>query len=110
MHLLYIDPGTGSMLFSVFIGLAAASYFLFRTLIIRVKTLFLGKNRALKKQSDYVIYNEAAHYWPVFCDLLDEFENRQIDLHYLTSVENDDVFMKNYKYIHAEYIGSGNKA
>jgi hypothetical protein len=26
--ILYIDPGTGSLLFSVFIGLATAAYFL----------------------------------------------------------------------------------
>ena len=110
MYLLYIDPGTGSMLFSVFIGLAAASYFLFRTLILRLKTLFLGKREALKNKCDFVIYNEGAHYWPVFCNILDEFEKREIELLYLTSVENDAIFKKNYKYIHSKCIGSGNKA
>ena len=110
MHLLYIDPGTGSMLFSVFIGLAAASYFLFRTLLIRFKTLFLGKNKALQKRCAFVIYNEANHYWSVFQPVLEEFEKRQIDVQYLTSSETDPVFKNNYSHVHPVFIGTGNKA
>jgi len=110
MPLLYIDPGTGSMLFSVFIGLAAASYFLFRTLLIKGKTLFVGKNKALKNKSAYVIYNEAIHYWSVFEPIVEEFENRKIEVLYLTSVQTDPVFDKNYTYVKPEYIGDGNKA
>jgi len=108
--LLYIDPGTGSMLFSVFIGLAAASYFLFRTLLIKAKTLFLGKNKALQNKSAFVIYNEAIHYWPVFEPIVEEFEKRNIELLYLTSVQSDPVFDRNYTYVKPEYIGDGNKA
>jgi len=110
MFLLYIDPGTGSMLFSVFIGLAAASYFLFRTLIIRAKTLFLGKNKAAQNKYPIVIYNEAIQYCHIFNPILEEFENREIDIQYLTSAEKDPVFERNYTYIHSVYIGSGNKA
>jgi len=110
MYLLYIDPGTGSMLFSVFIGLAAASYFLFRTLLIKVKTLFLGKNKALKKTSPFVIYNESNHYWPVFQPIIHEFEKRKIEVQYLTSSETDPVFNNNYDYVHPVFIGTGNKA
>jgi len=107
---LYIDPGTGSLLFSVLIGLAAGSYFLFRTLIIRAKSFFSGKSKILKSTSGYVIYNEAAHYWPVFQMILEEFESRKIDVQYLTSVDTDPVFKKNYTYVHSEFIGEGNKA
>ena len=108
--LLYIDPGTGSLLFSVFIGLAAASYFLFRTLLIKVKSLVFGKNKALQKHSPFVIYNEGNHYWPVFHPIVEEFENRKIDLLYLTSSEKDPVFGKSYTHVHPEFIGAGNKA
>ena len=110
MILLYIDPGTGSMLFSVFIGLAAATYFVFRTLIIKLKSFFSGKRKLSYKHSNFVIYNEANHYWPVFCDILNEFENRKIELLYLTSSEDDPVFKNNYIYIKASFIGSGNNA
>jgi hypothetical protein len=63
MYLLYIDPGTGSMLFSIFIGLAAALYFLFRTFLIKMKSFVFGKKKLDRKHSEYVIYNEADHYW-----------------------------------------------
>lgn len=110
MPLLYIDPGTGSLLFSVFIGLAAASYFLLRTLLIKAKTLFLGKSKVLSKHNAYVIYSENSHYWPVFEPILKEFENRNIDVLYLTSSESDPVFQNNFIHVHSEFIGTGNKA
>jgi hypothetical protein len=110
MYLLYIDPGTGSMLFSIFIGLAAALYFLFRTFLLKIKSFVFGKKKVLQKYSEYVIYNEANHYWPVFHPVAEEFEERKINLLYLTSSETDPVFEKNYTYVHPEYIGSGNKA
>lgn len=40
---LYIDPGTGSMLFSVFIGAVATLYFLIRAAILKVQLLIHGK-------------------------------------------------------------------
>jgi len=110
MFLLYIDPGTGSLLFSVFIGLIAASYFFFRTLLIKLKSLFFIKNKITNKKHTFTIYNEALHYWPIFQPVLQEFENRKIDLQYLTSSETDPVFKQNYTYIHPEFIGTGNKA
>ena len=110
MQLLYIDPGTGSLLFSLFIGLATVSYFLFRTLIIRIKNIFLGNKSSKFQNKSIVIYNEGSHYWPVFSPILNELENRQIDILYLTSSASDPVFNKNYNYIKSEYIGSGNKA
>ena len=35
MILLYIDPGTGSMLFTLFIGVVSTAYFSLRQLAIR---------------------------------------------------------------------------
>ena len=110
MTLLYIDPGTGSMLFSICIGLTTALYFLFRKFLLKAKSFVFWNNRLQKKRNEYVIYNEADHYWPVFHPVLEEFENRRINLLYLTSSEKDPVFNKNYTYIHPEYIGTGNKA
>ena len=110
MFLLYIDPGTGSILFSVFIGLAAATYFLFRTLLIKIKSFILGRGKTDQKYKEFVVYNEADHYWPVFKPILDEFESRQIEVSYLTSSEIDPVFNENYTYIKPEFIGKGNKA
>ena len=40
--LLYIDPGTGSMLFSIIIGIAGVLIFAGHALIIKLKFFFLG--------------------------------------------------------------------
>jgi hypothetical protein len=110
MNALYIDPGTGSMLFSIFIGLAAASYFLFRTLLIKLKFIFTGKKSGTAKRRQIVIYNEGRHYWNVFCPVLDALERRAQSAHYLTSAADDPFFSRRYEFITGEYIGEGNKA
>ena len=40
---LYIDPGTGSMLFSVFIGVVATFFFLLRAAVLKLQLLFSGR-------------------------------------------------------------------
>ena len=52
--LLYIDPGTGSMLFSLFIGLATTAVFAGRALILKLKFLFSGGK--LKEDNSIVPY------------------------------------------------------
>ena len=41
--ILYIDPGTGSMLFSILIGAAATLFFLAKALLLKLKLVFAGK-------------------------------------------------------------------
>jgi hypothetical protein len=111
MFLLYIDPGTGSMLFSLFMGLAAVVYFLGRTLLIKIKFVLTGKKIATtSKRQAFVIYNEGLQYWNVFKPILEAFEKRKVPLLYLSSAENDPFFNEPYAYLTGEYIGSGNKA
>ena len=109
--ILYIDPGTGSMLFSIFIGLAAALYYFFKMAIIKFKFLFTGKNAVAEDLKEpIVIYCEANHYWYVFKPILDELEKRKQTAIYYTSVEKDRFFDQNYSFIKGKYIGKGNKA
>jgi hypothetical protein len=108
---LYIDPGTGSMLFSLFISLAAVFYFFFRAVLIKIKFLISGrKSRGESSCHHFVIYNEARQYWNVFKPVIDEFEKRGIPILYLTSVRNDPFFDNAYSHIAGEYIGAENKA
>lgn len=112
---LYIDPGTGSMLFSILIGAAATLFFLTKAAILKLKLFFSGKKNRDAIQHDasfksYVIYCEGKQYWNVFKPVTDEFEKRQIQLTYYTSAQDDPVFEQNYKYIKSEYIGEGNTA
>jgi hypothetical protein len=109
---LYIDPGTGSALFSILIGAAATFYFLSRALIIKLKVVFSGGKAAAASGTaqPFVIYSEGKQYWNVFKPVLDEFEKRGTEISFLTSSEDDPVFSRNYKYVKPEYIGEGNRA
>lgn len=107
---LYIDPGTGSALFSIAIGIAAVVYFLARGLVLKVKVLLFHNKKGIQSQHKYVIYAEDKRYWGFFEPILNELEIREIDVLYLTSSEDDPVFSSSFNYIRGKYIGYGNKA
>lgn len=111
---LYIDPGTGSMLFSILIGAAATLFFLGKAAILKLKLLFSAKKNGVAttdtNYKKYVVYNEGMQYWNVFKPVCDEFEKRQIELTYYTSAEKDPCFEQNYKFVKPEFIGEGNMA
>ena len=108
--LLYIDPGTGSALFTIVIGVAAVAYFLVRGIWLKLGILFFRKQEDDNKQAKYVIYAEDKRYWGVFEPILDQFEDRKIQLLYLTTSSDDPVFSSNYKFITGKFIGTGNRA
>lgn len=111
MNFLYIDPGTGSMLFSLFIGIAAALVFAVRALSVKIKFLLTG-GRAKKDTGDrisYVIYSDHKRYWNVFRPVCDEAERRGLDLVYYTQSPDDPVLSASYKHVRAEFIGEGNR-
>jgi len=112
LYTLYIDPGTGSILFSVIAGAAASLYFLLRAFIQKIKFILSGGRVSAKNKVSckYVIYNEGKQYWNVFKDIVEQFEINKIELCYLTSAHDDPIFNCNYSYIKPEYIGEGNKA
>ena len=107
---LYIDPGTGSMLFSIIIGIAATVFFLFRALLIKIKFLFTGKSQKDESQNGIVIYNEGKQYCKLFNPILTEAEKQKLPLLYLTSYQEDPALTSDWTFIKTEYIGEGNKA
>ncbi|MBP5402592.1 MAG: CDP-glycerol glycerophosphotransferase family protein [Treponema sp.] len=112
MSFLYIDPGTGSMLFTIFIGAVTTLFFLAKAAWLKLKVFFSGGKdvTADKSYKPYVIYCEDKRYWCVFKTILDEFENRKIDVTYYVADESDPVFNEKYNFVHPEAIGSGNRA
>jgi len=107
---LYIDPGTGSALFSILIGAAATLFFVGRALIIKLKVVFSGGKTAIATAHPYVIYCEGKQYWNVFKPVLDEFEKEKTAILYLTSAQDDPVFDQSWQFVKAEFIGDGNRA
>ena len=109
--LLYIDPGTGSILFSIVIGLITTLYFVAKTAFIKLKVLvYKDKTKTTDIKNDIVIYSEGKQYWNVFAPICKEFEKHERGLVFYTSSEDDPVFLQNYTYIKPEYIGKGNRA
>lgn len=109
--LLYIDPGTGSILFSIVIGLITTLYFLAKTAFIKLKVIvYKDKGKAASSTSGIVLYSEGTRYWNVFAPICDEFEKHRMPLVFYTSQEDDPVFLQHYSYVKPEYIGKGNRA
>ena len=109
--LLYIDPGTGSMLFSIIIGITGVLVFALRAAWIKLKFVFSGgrsKDTGLDKLP-VCIFSEGKRYWNVFQPICDEFESRGKELHYLTVNPDDPALSTEYKHVHTEFIGEGNK-
>ena len=111
MIILYIDPGTGSMLFTILIGITAAVFFSLQKLWIKFKLLLTGGR--IKKNNDkipYLIFSDHKRYWNVFKPICDEFEKRKVPLEYWTASPDDPALDAKYEYIKSTFIGEGNKA
>ncbi len=109
---LYIDPGTGGMLFSILFGIFGVAVFSFRALLLKMKYRTSNdKNAKIYDQKiPIAIFTDHKRYWNVFEPLLDEFEKRKQNVAYLTCSKDDPVFDKKYEYIKGEFLGEGNKA
>lgn len=111
--LLYIDPGTGSMLFSVLIGIVAAVFFFLQKFILRIKFIASGGKSDSRntEKIPYLIFSDNKWYWTIFKPVCDEFERRKIPLVYWTAAPEDPgLTEEGYKYVKREFIGEGNKA
>lgn len=109
---LYIDPGTGSMLFSILIGLVSTALFFGQRLFMKLKFILSGGKAAKISDSKipYLIFSDHKRYWNVFKPVCDEFEKRGIDIVYWTASPDDPALSEKYEHVKAEFIGEGNKA
>lgn len=112
INMLYIDPGTGSMLFTVVIGILSASAYFFRMAIMKIKFIWSKDKTAKINQNKLpiVIFSDHKRYWNVFEPICDELEKREQTIYYFTASSDDPALSKKYKNIKCEFIGEGNKA
>lgn len=109
--LLYIDPGTGSMLFTILIGVISAGIYGIRGFFMKLK--YAASNKDIKQNDDvipYVIFSDSKAYWNTFKSVCDEFESREIPLTYYTMSSDDPALSTDYKYVKTEFIGDGSTA
>ena len=108
--LLYIDPGTGSMLFTILIGVISAGIYGIRGFYMKLK---YSSKESVKENKDvipYVVFSDSKRYWNIFKLICDEFEKRELPLTYYTMSEDDPALSCDYKYVNREFIGDGNGA
>ena len=110
----YIDPGTGSLLFSALFGIIGTLFFLSKALIIKLKNFSFTnankKDKNSKTKSKIIIYGEDKRYYNVFKPIIEELINLEIPITYYSSSEDDPIFEIKNDLLHSEFIGVGNKA
>ena len=109
---LYIDPGTGSMLFAILIGLLGVLYYALRGALVKLRFLFGRGGRAEKagRRLPFVIFSEGKRYWSVFEPVCRELDARGFETVYMTASPDDPALSCPYPHVRAEFIGEGNAA
>lgn len=111
-YLGYIDPGTGSMMFTIIIGIVTTLFFAVRGLLIKFKFVAHGGSGAKGggKKLPVVIFTDSKRYWNVFKPICDEMEKRGMTAEYWTASPDDPALDEKYEHVKCLFIGEGNKA
>ena len=96
---LYIDPGTGSMLFAILIGIIGALNFALRGWIIKLRFLLSGGEKTAIDQEKHplAVFVDDKRYWNVMEPVCRELDRRGLDVAYLTA-SPDDPALQNYQW------------
>ncbi len=111
MYLWYIDPGTGSMLFTILITVVGSVIYLCKNLFVKFKMKASGgKKQESSQRIPIAIFSDSKRYWNIFEPICDEFEKRGKPIHYMTASPDDPALAKAYEHVTCEFIGEGNRA
>ncbi|MBR6665992.1 MAG: CDP-glycerol glycerophosphotransferase family protein [Lachnospiraceae bacterium] len=109
--LLYIDPGTGGMLFTILVGIISAGIYSVKSIILKLRfRIKHGKIEEDTNKIPIVIFSDDKRYWNIFEPICCELNNRGKDVTYLTFSEDDPVFQSSYNHVKPEFIGKNAKA
>lgn len=107
----YIDPGTGSMLFTILVGVLGAGIYAMRNLFVKLRfALSGGKEKANADRIPFVIFTDSKRYWNIFRPICEEFDKRGQKLVYMTASPDDPALNEKFEHVKCEFIGEGNKA
>lgn len=106
----YVDPGTGTMLFSIVLSICSISFFALFFIWEKIKLYIFKDKTAAKNAYPVVIYTEDKRYYHVFNDIINEFENRQYPVMVYVSSDDDMFLQRKYNFVKVENIGKGYKA
>lgn len=106
--LLYIDPGLGSMISSVIIGLTLTLMFTMRNLFYKVVSIFWGKFKSYdcNFEGQLVFFNEGKNYWKVFKPVLDSLIAQRQHCVYISADKDDPGIKLQSEYVQTICLGS----
>lgn len=108
---LYIDPGTGSMLFTILIGVIGAAIYSVRMLAMKIRfRLAGGKVEVSTKKIPLVIFSDDKRYWQIFNPICRELDKKGIQVVYLTVSKDDPALENPYANVRAELVENENRA
>ena len=109
---LYIDPGTGSMLFTVLVGVLGAGIYGLRTLIMKLQFVLSGgkQEKASSNSTPFVIYSDDKRYWSTFRPICREFERRKQPVTFMTSSPDDPALKEKFEYVTCHFMYGLKKA
>jgi Putative glycosyl/glycerophosphate transferases involved in teichoic acid biosynthesis TagF/TagB/EpsJ/RodC len=107
--LLYLDPATGSLLFSLMLGSAAAAFFVMKGLLhqgrSRLLKIFGRHEDASDTEQALVLYSEGRQYVGTFRPILQELARRNASCLYLSSDPEDPLLSFGSGSIQTKHIG-----
>ncbi len=107
---LYIDPGTGSMLFTILLGVIGAAFYSARMLFLRLRQRAGGGKVVVNHDRiPLVIFSDHKRYWNIFEPICRELDQRGVDVVYMTASEDDPALSCTYPHVKAEFVGPDNK-
>ena len=100
---LYIDPGTGSMLFAILIGIIGALNYLLKSWIVKLRFILSGgkKVEGDTEKLPFIIFSDDKRYWNVFEPVCRELNRRGMDVVYMTASADDPAINNPYEHIKA---------
>ncbi len=108
---LYIDPGTGSMLFTILLGVIGAAVYSLRMFFIKLRMRISGGKVDMNNMKiPFVIFSDNKRYWNVFEPICREMDRRGKDVVYMTASPDDAALKCTYPHVKAQFIGEENKA
>ena len=112
MILLYIDPGTGSMLFAILIGILGTVRYLLKIGFVKLKFILSGGKKVdiNSGRIPLAIFSDNKRYWNVFEPICRELDKRGMDVVYMTASPDDPALSCDFEHVEGKFIGEGNKA
>lgn len=106
--LLYIDPGTGSLIVSILVGLVTVLGFSIRNVLHKIIGFVRGSTNEVDCdfEGKLVFFNEGAKYWNVFSPVLEALIETKQECVYLTADKQDPCLEMTSEYVESKYIGN----